>query len=222
MTETLDFGDHSVPSTAQTDDPAEIKPPPPSRGRRWIVWAAPGAALVVGVLAGVGIMAAASDPTTSTQYQALQSSYADMSEGARAARNDAVQQSSRAEAARSSAVAAQSSATAALSEAKASEQALASQQAAVSASAASLSSQARAIQQNTITEGVWVVGTDVQPGHYRTTAAVSGGCYWMITKSGTNGSDIIQNGLPTGGYPTVTLSAGQDFTTQDCGSWVKQ
>jgi hypothetical protein len=67
-----------------------------------------------------------------------------------------------------------------------------------------------------------VVGTDVQPGHYRTTAAVSGGCYWMITKSGTNGSDIIQNGLPTGGYPTVTLSAGQDFTTQDCGSWVKQ
>ena len=79
------------------------------------------------------------------------------------------------------------------------------------------------VEANRITEGTWTVGVDVQPGTYRTTEAVSSTmCYWGIYRSGSNGSDIIDNDIVNGGFPTVTLSAGQDFTTRDCGTWDKQ
>ncbi len=72
---------------------------------------------------------------------------------------------------------------------------------------------------NSITEGVWLVGEDIKAGRYRTKEEVSGGsCYWKIHK----GSDIIDNEIVTGGRPTVTLRDGQEFTTQRCGTWVKQ
>ena len=72
-----------------------------------------------------------------------------------------------------------------------------------------------------VEDGVWTVGTDMPAGRYRTTANVQSGCYWAITKTGTNGQDIIANGLPSGGRPSVTLKVGQDFETQDCGKWSK-
>jgi hypothetical protein len=73
----------------------------------------------------------------------------------------------------------------------------------------------------TIEDGIWTVGADMPAGRYRVTANVSSGCYWAITKTGSNGDDIISNDLPSGGRPTVTLKAGQDFTSQDCGTWAK-
>lgn len=72
----------------------------------------------------------------------------------------------------------------------------------------------------TITNGVWTVGRDIPAGTY-TSNGVSGSCYWEITRSGSNGQDIIANDLPSGGFPTVTLSTGQDFSTDGCGSWKK-
>ncbi|WP_142120321.1 hypothetical protein [Arthrobacter sp. SLBN-122] len=75
---------------------------------------------------------------------------------------------------------------------------------------------------NTIREGTWTVGRDVEPGTYRTTSDVSGSCYWGIYRTGSNGSDIVDNDIVTGGRPSVTLSAGQDFKSSRCGSWVKQ
>lgn len=81
--------------------------------------------------------------------------------------------------------------------------------------------QEQTIAANTITDGVWTVGVDIDPGTYRA-KAVSGTCYWEITASGSNGYDIVENDLPGGGNPTVTLSEGQDFTTQRCGEWRKQ
>jgi len=72
-----------------------------------------------------------------------------------------------------------------------------------------------------IEDGVWTVGTDLPAGRYRATANVSSGCYWSITKSGTNGETIIANDIPGGGRPSVTLKAGQDFTSQECGTWAK-
>lgn len=74
----------------------------------------------------------------------------------------------------------------------------------------------------TIKDGTWTTGTDFPPGTYRTTAEVSSGCYWEITKTGSNGSsigDIIANDFPGGGRPSVTLAVGQDFKTQRCGTW---
>ncbi len=71
-------------------------------------------------------------------------------------------------------------------------------------------------------DGVYVVGQDMQPGTYRVSAAVTDGCYWAITKSGSNGADIVQNDLPKGGFPQVTVKAGQDFNSERCGTWVKK
>ncbi|WP_434612348.1 hypothetical protein [Arthrobacter sp. A5] len=74
---------------------------------------------------------------------------------------------------------------------------------------------------NTIRDGTWVVGTDIEPGTYRA-AAVQSGCYWGIYQSGSNGSQIIENDIPGGGRPSVLLAAGQDFKASRCGSWEKQ
>lgn len=73
----------------------------------------------------------------------------------------------------------------------------------------------------TISEGVWTVGVDIEPGTYRVTDEVTAEqfCYWAIYTSGTNQQDIITNSIPTGGFPQVTLDEGQDFETSDCGTW---
>ncbi|MFC4003804.1 hypothetical protein ACFS2C_14940 [Prauserella oleivorans] len=81
--------------------------------------------------------------------------------------------------------------------------------------------QEQIIAANIITDGVWTVGVDIDPGTYRA-QGVSDMCYWEITASGSNGYDIVENDLPGGGNPTVTLSDGQDFTTHSCGEWRKQ
>ena len=44
-------------------------------------------------------------------------------------------------------------------------------------------------------------------------------CYWEITPTGS--SDIIDNHFGSAGG-SVTLSAGQQFDTEDCGSWTLQ
>ncbi|WP_018762347.1 hypothetical protein [Arthrobacter sp. 135MFCol5.1] len=74
----------------------------------------------------------------------------------------------------------------------------------------------------TVGDGTWTVGADIEPGTYRAAAAVGSTCYWGIYRSGSNGSDIIENDIPGGGRPVVTLSAGQDFNSTRCGRWEKQ
>lgn len=75
---------------------------------------------------------------------------------------------------------------------------------------------------NTVSDGTWTVGRSIAAGTYVTTENVGSRCYWAILASGTNGSDIIENDIPGGGRPSVTLSNGQDFKTSNCGSWTKQ
>jgi hypothetical protein len=63
------------------------------------------------------------------------------------------------------------------------------------------------------------VGDDFPAGTYRTTASVAGlDCYWMKS-SDAEGSNIVDNGLPGGGRPQVTLKKGQWFTSERCGTW---
>ena len=78
------------------------------------------------------------------------------------------------------------------------------------------------IEASQVTDGTWSVGSDVQPGIYRTTDAVDSDCYWKITAGGTNGSDIIESDIPGGGYPVVTVQDGEVFTSARCGTWAKQ
>jgi hypothetical protein len=83
-----------------------------------------------------------------------------------------------------------------------------------------VTAQEKVVAQNTIAEGDWAVGVDVQPGTYRTKENVTGDCYWAIF-SDANGRDIIANDIVSGGRPTVTLKGGQFFTSNRCGDWVK-
>ncbi|MDR7166126.1 hypothetical protein J2X12_004180 [Pseudarthrobacter oxydans] len=75
---------------------------------------------------------------------------------------------------------------------------------------------------NTVGDGTWTVGTDIEPGTYRAAADVGSSCYWGIYATGSNGSNIIDNDLPGGGRPSVALNSGQDFKSSRCGKWEKQ
>lgn len=75
---------------------------------------------------------------------------------------------------------------------------------------------------NTIGDGTWTVGKDIEAGTYRAAADVGSTCYWGIYATGSNGSNIIDNDLPGGGRPSVALSGGQDFKSSRCGKWEKQ
>lgn len=75
---------------------------------------------------------------------------------------------------------------------------------------------------NTIADGTWTVGKDIEAGTYRATADVGSSCYWGIYATGSNGSNIIDNDLPGGGRPSVALAGGQDFKSSRCGKWEKQ
>lgn len=75
---------------------------------------------------------------------------------------------------------------------------------------------------NTVGDGTWAVGTDIAPGNYRTAEPVGSSCYWGVYRSGSNGADILENDIPGGGHPVVTLSEGQDFKSARCGKWEKQ
>lgn len=63
------------------------------------------------------------------------------------------------------------------------------------------------------------VGEDVPAGVYRATEPVDGLCYWLKSKD-AEGTQIIDNDIPAGGRPQVTLKAGQWFKSQGCPQWV--
>lgn len=74
-----------------------------------------------------------------------------------------------------------------------------------------------------IAEGRWTVGDDIAPGTYKSTSPVEAdNCYWAITKSGSNGDDIVSNDFGIKGNQTVVLKEGQDFESSNCGTWTKQ
>lgn len=75
---------------------------------------------------------------------------------------------------------------------------------------------------NTVDDGTWTVGEDIKPGTYRAKENVGSRCYWGVYRSGSNGSDIIENDIPGGGKPTVKLAKGQDFKSSNCGTWQKK
>jgi hypothetical protein len=184
-------------------------PQGPAKPVRWR--SLPGAlllGLVVGGAVGAGVVTAASDPTRSEAYLALQEELSTAQEQVSASEAEA--QRAVADKRRVETAVAQRD-----SELDQRERDVAAREQAVSAVE-------QQIAANSIGQGTWTVGRDIEPGTYRTREAVVGDCYWAILASGTNGGDIIENDLPSGGFPTVTLSAGQDFENNGCGTFVKQ
>lgn len=64
------------------------------------------------------------------------------------------------------------------------------------------------------------VGEDIPAGTYRTDEKVTRGdlCYWSKTRD-AEGRDIIDNDIPSGGRPQVTLKNGQWFESSGCPDW---
>lgn len=179
-----------------------------------VAWAVPAAALVVGLLVGGGVGAAiaTSDPTTSEEYVAVEEQLAEARDEVRIAQNDAAKAARTAE---ETIEGAEDTLMAKAAELDQREQQLVTREQAVTAVE-------QQIAANSIGNGIWTVGVDVEPGTYRVSEPLTGYCYWAIYRSGTSGSDIIENDGPTGGFPTVQLSAGQDFENGGCGTFVKQ
>lgn len=75
--------------------------------------------------------------------------------------------------------------------------------------------------ENEFQGGMHTVGQTVSAGTY-TANVTSGMCYYSW-KSGTGSdADIIDNNIVKSGLATVTLSDGEFFESNGCGTWVRQ
>lgn len=67
-------------------------------------------------------------------------------------------------------------------------------------------------------DGVYIVGSDVHPGTYRSTG--SDNCYWARLKDATGGAgSILANHLASGPQLVTIVEGDFAFETTRCGSW---
>lgn len=95
---------------------------------------------------------------------------------------------------------------------------LAEDQAALKAGQAALAAQTQLVQASQFSDGQYTVGQTVAPGVYRETAG--GDCYYEWASSTASDASIVRNDIPQG-PATVTLRAGDIFTSTRCGTWTK-
>lgn len=81
-----------------------------------------------------------------------------------------------------------------------------------------LTGQVEQAKRNSVSAGVWQVGKDIEAGTYRATSPVGDDCYWEVKV----GDSIVQNDIPGGGYPEVTVTDGQQLKIYSCGTFAKQ
>lgn len=212
------------PPISSDQRPDETPPDPTTTTvRQAKPWALPvsvaAVALTIGLAGGFFIGQASVDPTSSDEYLALQADRDDVKYQLGVKRDEIVF----AEDARIKAEEAVDEITARETALSEREQELDTRETDLDTREAGITATEEQVAANTITPGRWTVGVDIEPGSYRVAEPVTAtDCYWAITASGTNGDDIISNDFGTQGNLSVTLSAGQDFESQDCGSWVKQ
>ena len=71
---------------------------------------------------------------------------------------------------------------------------------------------------NAILDGIWRVGTDIEPGLYRT---MSQGCYWARLRNLTGRDDILANDNTSGPAYVEILPTDIAFESSRCGTWAK-
>ncbi len=188
---------------------------------RWVI---PGGAMVFGLAVGIslGVTALAADPASSDEYRGLQAEADDLTGQVHDLEGRLQRAEDRATTAEDRVTTAEARASQAVAEADVRQAELDEREQAVADREAAVTAVENQIAATSIGEGIWTVGIDIEPGTYRTADPLAGYCYWAIYRSGTNGDDIIENDGPEGGFPTVTLSEGQDFENHGCGTFVKQ
>jgi hypothetical protein len=69
-------------------------------------------------------------------------------------------------------------------------------------------------------EGTYIVGTDINPGTYRSSRGA--GCYWARLRSFTGTLPaIISNGNPTGRAIVAIRRSDRGFESARCGTWTR-
>jgi hypothetical protein len=70
--------------------------------------------------------------------------------------------------------------------------------------------------------GMYKVGSDIQPGTYKSTGSADGTCYWERTKDALHGVDSITANDNVTGNAVVTITRTDAyFKSSDCGDWRK-
>ncbi len=200
-------------------NPAGPKPAKPKRRGRAAL-----AVLAAVVLFGAGFLTATAtaDPTGSDEYLALAADQQRLISDKKALEKTVAGQGEQLVTLQGEIIGREDAVEAQAAEVKKKDEALASREAAVKKREEAVAGAEAKQAANTIGDGMWVVGTDIEPGVYKAKADVGARCYWAILASGTNGDDIITNDIPGGGTPSVTLAVGQDFKSSRCGQWIKQ
>ncbi|MEU6778768.1 hypothetical protein ABZ912_06160 [Nonomuraea angiospora] len=74
---------------------------------------------------------------------------------------------------------------------------------------------------NNVSMRTLVVGTDIQPGTYRTAGPTAGipMCYWARLRSATG--DEIASGMPTSTASVTILATDKAFRTAGCAEWIR-
>ncbi|MFI6732016.1 hypothetical protein ACIBI9_03705 [Nonomuraea sp. NPDC050451] len=74
---------------------------------------------------------------------------------------------------------------------------------------------------NSVSMRTLVVGTDIQPGTYRTAGPTAGipMCYWARLRSATG--DEIASGMPAGPASVTILATDKAFRTAGCAEWIR-
>jgi len=169
-----------TPPPAEPADPAEPAPTRPRTARLWVAAAVVGA-LVVGLAAGIGARPATPEPVVKTKLIEVPAEISDE-------QHDALIKQGYDQAMAETAAA---------------------KQAATDAAAAQAEADAAAAAARGVGPGILVVGTDIQPGLYRTEAGadILDSCYWARLSSLSGDFDsIITNGNATG-TTTVEVKA---------------
>ncbi|QDG63307.1 hypothetical protein [Pseudarthrobacter sp. NIBRBAC000502771] len=202
-------------------DPASRQAAPAAKPRRKKRVLVAGAAVVL-VACGVAVGTVLPDPTASPAYKSLAGEKSTVETERDAALSSYASLKGKYDTLQSGITGRESTVAAREAEVSKADAAVKAAEAAVKKREDAVTGAEKAKAANTVGDGTWTVGSDIEPGTYRAAAAVGSTCYWGIYQSGTNGSKIIENDIPGGGRPVVTLSPGQDFNSTRCGKWEKQ
>lgn len=74
-------------------------------------------------------------------------------------------------------------------------------------------------KRETIGDGVWTAGKDMDAGTYRPISEVSSSCYIAVYNPGERRfSNMVWNDNPYGGFPEIQLKDGQQVSIEYCGT----